>query len=662
MKSLIMPILAAFDQDPALQAELGRLRALSGDFMAAFFEFVDLMQAQRDLRQEAGALKSTLETETEALFATTLQVGNSASVTAAGRMLQAALSVSVAANDVFNLSGGSDLQELNAKYGQFKQDLQQIVMVSPRPQIISQVTELEADLANYPTVFADYLAIEAEIATLYQDRLEQLGRQVQEGLDAISTDLVARQNTLGPQGSAVVVRLNTVMQAVGIAATLGAILAAYLISQWITRPIARLAETTDRLANGDEDVTITGTAHQHELGRMARALNVFRETQIERKEAAAERARLQATQSHVVGTLQRELDQLAQGDLTREIAQEFAADYDELRKNYNAAVASLHKAILQVNETANAIAETAAQTNAATGELSQRTENQAATLEQTAAALDELTSSVKSAADHAKSVDLSVGKARTEATKNREIVAQAVAAMSEIETSSKQISQVINVIDDIAFQTNLLALNAGVEAARAGESGKGFAVVASEVRALAQRSAEAAKEISALIANSSRHVKQGTTLVGNAGDALSEIITQVNDIANMTAQIATSAEEQAIGLSEINIGVNQLDQVTQQNAAMVQDSISRGDNLAKQSETLNQLIRKFQTKGNVAGPAKASTMRPGPALKQTPAPKATRAIEQAIQNTQTQPAEKKRPVLKRAAAQNHAADDMWEHF
>ncbi|MEJ8560828.1 methyl-accepting chemotaxis protein [Yoonia sp. GPGPB17] len=219
--------------------------------------------------------------------------------------------------------------------------------------------------------------------------------------------------------------------------------------------------------------------------------------------------------------------------------------------------------------------------------------------------------------------------------------------MGEIEESSKQITQVIGVIDDIAFQTNLLALNAGVEAARAGESGKGFAVVASEVRALAQRSADAAKEISGLIENSSRHVSQGTQLVGNAGEALSEIITQVNDISSMTSQIATSAEEQAIGLSEINMGVNQLDQATQQNAAMVQESISRGEVLASATDRLSTLIHHFKVSRDAAKPA--------------PVTEAPDALSAAIAKTHIDRPSAP-PPLQKAAASSGSAQPNWEDF
>ncbi|WP_333714588.1 methyl-accepting chemotaxis protein, partial [Yoonia sp.] len=449
-----------------------------------------------------------------------------------------------------------------------------------------------ASLAGYSAASTRAIEIETTI-------LDRIGPAVAEQLDALAQDIVDREQVIGPQGAAIVDHLLIILPVVGLLATITGLVAAFLIGRWIGRSVGRLADTTDQLAGGNNAVDITGVEHDHELGRMARALNIFKEAQIERAAASAQRQRMREEQDAVVGIMKAKLADLAKGDMTTQITESIAPDYEDLRVNFNAAVKALDQAICDVAATGKRISATSEVSQSATVELSQRTENQAATLEQTAAALDELTASVKQAADHARSVDASVDKARQEAERNGQVVAQAVSAMSEIEQSASQIARVIGVIDDIAFQTNLLALNAGVEAARAGESGRGFAVVASEVRALAQRSAEAAKEISALIANSSRHVEQGTALVGHAGEALGEIITQVNDIAQMTGQIAASAEEQATGLSEINIGVNQLDQVTQQNAAMVQDSLSRGEDLAQETARLGSLMNRFAISGTV---------------------------------------------------------------
>jgi methyl-accepting chemotaxis protein len=246
----------------------------------------------------------------------------------------------------------------------------------------------------------------------------------------------------------------------------------------------------------------------------------------------------------------------------------------------------------------------------ASDDLSRRTEQQAATLEQTAAALDEVTATVKKTASGAAEANTLVNETRANAEHSGDVVRAAVGAMGQIEGSSKQISQIIGVIDEIAFQTNLLALNAGVEAARAGDAGRGFAVVASEVRALAQRSADAAKEIKQLISASSSQVESGVKLVGETGEALKRIGERVGQVSLLVKEIAASAQEQATALSEVNTAVNQMDQVTQQNAAMVEQSTAACHNLARESEELTRLVAKFRVGG---ASAPAATSRPAAA-------------------------------------------------
>ena len=230
----------------------------------------------------------------------------------------------------------------------------------------------------------------------------------------------------------------------------------------------------------------------------------------------------------------------------------------------------------------------------AADDLSRRTEQQAASLEETAAALDEITSTVRRSAAGAKQASEVVAGAKLEAERSGIVVDQAVAAMGEIETSSREIGNIIGVIDEIAFQTNLLALNAGVEAARAGEAGRGFAVVAQEVRALAQRSADAAKEIKTLIGASARQVEAGVGLVGQTGEALRGIVAKVVEIDALIVQISASAQEQATGLHQVNTAVNQMDQVTQQNAAMVEQTTAATHALKGQTAELVALISAFQ--------------------------------------------------------------------
>ncbi|MEP1496434.1 methyl-accepting chemotaxis protein, partial [Pseudophaeobacter sp.] len=281
------------------------------------------------------------------------------------------------------------------------------------------------------------------------------------------------------------------------------------------------------------------------------------------------------------------------------------------------------------------------------------TESQAATLEETAAALDELTASVRSAAEGASSVEATMEAAKKEAEISGEVVQSAVSAMTEIEQSSNHIGQIISVIDDIAFQTNLLALNAGVEAARAGEAGKGFAVVASEVRALAQRSSDAAMEIKTLIGDSSKQVARGVDLVGKAGEALDSIVGQVSHISKLVSGIAEGAVEQSTGLNEINTGVTQLDQVTQQNAAMVEEATAAGHMLNADSSKLAELVAIFKLDGSapvVQMPTAAAPMAP------TVAPSAHGEDDWDLEAATSAAA----PIS--VSTDGNAAKDMWQDF
>ncbi|ARC88621.1 methyl-accepting chemotaxis protein [Rhodovulum sp. MB263] len=409
------------------------------------------------------------------------------------------------------------------------------------------------------------------------------------------------------------------------------ILALLLTWLLIISPIGRLARVTGRLAQG-ELIEVRGFGlFGGEIARMGKALVVFRDGLAERdrmqrleREAEQDRQARASEQNAVVTELAAALQSLSAGDLSARLENRFPEDYEGLRADFNATIDTLNELIGSVVENATEIFSRAEEISGAAGDLSRRTENQAATLEQTAAAMDEMTASVRAAADGAAKVEDVVREARGNAEKSGLVVKEAIGAMAEIEKSSDGINQIIGVIDDIAFQTNLLALNAGVEAARAGEAGRGFAVVASEVRALAQRSSEAAKEIKTLISASSDQVASGVSLVNRAGAALSEIVVRVGDIAELIGGIATGAQEQSVGLGEINVGVAELDKVTQQNAAMVEEATAASTTLKQEASSLQQLVSRFRLrKAPESGhPRPAQRAKPAPSPGNTGVPTA----------------------------------------
>ncbi|WP_288425780.1 methyl-accepting chemotaxis protein [uncultured Agrobacterium sp.] len=397
-----------------------------------------------------------------------------------------------------------------------------------------------------------------------------------------------------------------------ICAFLAGIISSLIVAaKGITTPIARLRERMISLANGETNAAVEGQDRGDEVGGMAKAVAVFRTNALEtirlEKEAEANRslsekeraerevqkARDAENTQFAVDNLAKGLDRLAEGDVAYRIETPFVAHLDTLRANFNSSVSNLNDALRAVGQNARGIDAGANEIRSAADDLSKRTEQQAASVEETAAALEEITTTVKDSSARAEEVGHLVAKARQGAEKSGDVVRQAVTAMHEIERSSGEINNIISVIDEIAFQTNLLALNAGVEAARAGEAGKGFAVVAQEVRELAQRSAKAAKEIKELITTSGEHVRSGVNLVGETGKALEVIVGEVQEINRHVNAIVESSREQSVGLQEINTAVNTMDQGTQQNAAMVEQSTAASHSLAKEAASLNQLLARF---------------------------------------------------------------------
>jgi len=359
------------------------------------------------------------------------------------------------------------------------------------------------------------------------------------------------------------------------------------------------------------------------------------------------------------------LSRLAEGNLEHRIETEFISALEPLRVDFNASLEALERSISAVSGNTLAIRSGAGEISSAADDLARRTEQQASSLEETAAALEEITVTVKKTAEGAKHARDIVSTAKVDADKSGEVVREAMAAMTGIDKSSKQISEIIGVIDEIAFQTNLLALNAGVEAARAGDAGRGFAVVASEVRALAQRSAQAAKEIKGLISASTAQVDQGVRLVTRTGEALGRIVAQVIEINTVITDIAASAQEQSTGLEQVNTAVNEMDRVTQKNAAMVEEMTAAAHGLAGESEELGQLVARYQIREIGDDPLRAELKKAAPhAFRE--APKAIAPSTPAPARAKPEPL--RRPAVKAVvngpapqAAASGASDD-WQEF
>ncbi|PCK79626.1 methyl-accepting chemotaxis protein [Rhizobium sophoriradicis] len=395
------------------------------------------------------------------------------------------------------------------------------------------------------------------------------------------------------------------------------VLAFYAI-RWSVKPLQTLTVSVHSISSGNLDGAIPCLEKKNEFGEIGRALSLFRDSALARRNletaaaeqralSDAERARNDADKRSLdsqidfaVNQLAAGLGRLSQGDVSQTIGTPFVGRLEQLRVDFNASLLRLQDTLSGIRDSASTIQRNSGAVSASADELSKRTEAQAANLEETAAAVEEITVTVRSSAERAREANSVVAATKKTADNSGAVVGDAVAAMGRIEEASQRIEQIIEVIDDIAFQTNLLALNAGIEAARAGEAGKGFAVVAQEVRELAQRSADAAREIKSLIETSSREVTAGSELVQKTGSVLASISQEIIAISGHVETIATASRDQSAALQEVNGSVNAMDQMTQKNASMVAETTQASRLLAGEADTLMTLIERFRIGGEPA--------------------------------------------------------------
>jgi methyl-accepting chemotaxis protein len=525
------------------------------------------------------------------------------------------------------------------------------------------------------------------------------------------------------------------ISAIGLGVLLLVIAAAVaMIRRTVVRPVQGMTATMRGLADGDLDVAVTGADHRDEVGEMARALQVFKDGMIARRDAEAEverqrgeseqrRQAREAQEQAAAAEIAELVGAVAAGDIARRLSVEgkeglylaiaeginrlagavegmiaelgtvlgamadgrldrrITGDYDgafrQLKDDTNRMAERLSDIVTRLSRAAGQVRSASDEISAGSQDLASRTESQAASIEQTAASMHEVTATVKQNADNAQAANQLAVAARDTAEKGGSVVSDAVTAVTQIEQSAQKISDIVGLIDEIAFQTNLLALNASVEAARAGEAGKGFAVVAQEVRALAQRSANASKDIKALITESNAQVKTGASLVGRTGQSLTEIVIAIKKVSDIVAEIAAASREQATGLEQINTAVAGMDEMTQRNAALVEETTAAAQALNGQAIELADAVgffRSGEAPAPVAAPAALPAAAAPAAVQAAPPPAAKPATKPATQLLVVKPAAARMPAARpapakpllrpspKAAPVMAADDDDWKEF
>ena len=504
---------------------------------------------------------------------------------------------------------------------------QKIISLTTRLKANTSATTMPVDFDRVRALLDQYSAGFAALRALIQERnalrsaaLDKGGAEINMWAARIKDSAVKSEHEVSARALNSVNRLETLVVIAGLLALLAGGLMAFFAARALSRQIVGITREMEALAAGDLNIQLASAARDDEIGLMARALMVFRDAAatklilesesaaqhqiVEKTRAAAEQertrnaeqhAKIAAEQAAFIGALGRELNKLAHGDLTSRLDAATSHAFGQIVTDFNETVKRLRGMMTTIVQSTVAVQGLTSEIASGVVDLSMRTEHQASALEQTSASMEQMSATVRQNAGNAQEASALAAGARMSAITGSQIVVHAISAIDKIEKSSREIGEIVGLIQEIAFQTNLLALNAAVEAARAGDSGRGFAVVANEVRALAQRAAQSSKDINRLIASSESQVREGVELVKQGGDALNEIVASVIKVADFVSEIASANREQTSGIDQVSMAVTDMDQLTQQNASLVEKTNAALMSARLQIDELRKAVASFKT-------------------------------------------------------------------